>query len=88
MPVPIGGTWLNSETMLWLTIDIHRELTRVSLEQDEIVFESPRLKIVAAPWSYAFTAKVDRILKPARSRVYDVSDAAVYLRHFIKSHGS
>jgi hypothetical protein len=84
--VPLAGEWFNNQTALWLPIDVHRELTRVALEQNAIVFEERGLKVVAAPWSYAFCTKADRLSRD-NARPYDLADAPSYLRFYIDAHG-
>lgn len=79
---PLGEEWLNNEMMQWLSPPIHTRLTQEALQQDSVVFQEQGLKVVAAPFSYMFAAKVNRIGSDTR-RGYDLSDAVAYLHEFI-----
>jgi len=85
-PVPLGAEWFNSDTKMWLGPDLHRELTNIAMEQDERVFQRPGLTLLAAPWNYAFCAKIARILT-GEVRPYDLTDAATYLHRYIQRNG-
>ena len=56
--------------------------TKLSLDQNIIIFERESLMIYAAPWKYPLSAKLDHI--SGRSRSHDITDAAHYLlpNHF------
>ncbi|QLI69228.1 uncharacterized protein G6M90_00g054590 [Metarhizium brunneum] len=46
------------------------------------------LTIYAAPWAYAFSAKVNRILAGGdQARPYDLDDAVSYIHEYIRAHG-
>ena len=83
----LGGEWFNNQTMLWLPPNVHRQVTQEALEQNEVVFERRGLRVVAAPWKYALCGKMNRLVRPALARPYDITDAASYLRHHILKHG-
>lgn len=53
---------------------------------DEVVYQRPGLKIIAAPWSHAFSSKVARIMT-GTFRPYDHTDAADYLHHHNQRRG-
>lgn len=90
---PLGIEWFNNQTQMWLSPPRHRQLTEQSLQQNEVVFQSSGLKIVAAPWTYALASKTHRIAQDrrgeqnAKARPYDATDAAAYLRKYIRGHG-
>lgn len=86
-PTPLGGEWFNSQTMLWLPIDVHRRVTQEALEQDEVLFEERGLKVIVAPWNFALCGKMNRLVREGEARPYDLSDAASYLRQYIARHG-
>lgn len=82
----LQGEWFNNRTILFIPKAQRENLTRQAIAQNEIVFEKPGLKIVAAPWNYAICAKLDRcagagIVQP---RPYDYSDAATYLHRYLE----
>ncbi|KFY02088.1 hypothetical protein V490_00654 [Pseudogymnoascus sp. VKM F-3557] len=80
--IPLGGDWLNNSTTLYMGRALQVELRDLAIQQNDIVFQSPGLKVLAAPWGYAFCTKVDRMSKRS-ARPYDGTDAAVYLNRFI-----
>ncbi|KAL8864100.1 MAG: hypothetical protein Q9174_007470 [Haloplaca sp. 1 TL-2023] len=84
---PLGGEWFNNQTMLWLPPDVHRRVTDEALRQNEVVFEWPGLRLVAAPWNYSFCGKMNRLVRPDQARSYDLADAVSYLRRYIHKHG-
>lgn len=53
--------WLNNRTIVFMPIDLRNSLTSEAIAQNEVVFEASGLKVVAAPWNYAFCCKVDRL---------------------------
>lgn len=85
----LGTDWLNTETQMWIPGRLHAELTRRSERQDVRIYDRPGLTILAAPWDYAYSAKINRILRPqGQARAYDMDDAVVYLHEYIQSHGN
>ncbi|KAF7188315.1 hypothetical protein HII31_10379 [Pseudocercospora fuligena] len=80
--VPLGGAWLNNETQLHMAPDVRRFVTETALERNTVVFERPGLRVVAAPWSYLFISKANRI-GTEYERGYDLDDAVAYLRHWL-----
>lgn len=84
---PLGGEWFNNQTMLWLPLNVHRRVTQEALEQNEVVFERRGLELVAAPWNYALCGKMNRLVRPAETRPYNVTDAVSYLHYYILKHG-
>ncbi len=84
---PLGGEWFNNQGMLWLPPNVHRKVTQEALEQNEVVFFSRGLKLVAAPWNYALCGKMNRLIRPDQARLYDITDAASYLHQYILRNG-
>jgi hypothetical protein len=87
-PSPLGTDWMNTENQMWLSPNLHRELTDEAIQQDVTVFNSPGLRVLAAPWEYAFSGKVQRQLTGGnQARPYDLSDAVHYLNRIINPRG-
>lgn len=85
----LGTDWLNTETQMWMPGPLHQELTAGARRQNVKVFDGPGLTILAAPWEYAFSAKINRILTGGvQRRPYDLADAATYIHEYIRSHGN
>lgn len=85
--VPLSEDWLNNATARMPGVVEHvQELTQAALAQNDIVFEGPGLKVLAAPWLYAFVKKVSRITQ-GTGRVYDASDAVGYLYQYNSRRG-
>ncbi|KAL2024332.1 hypothetical protein VTK56DRAFT_8814 [Thermocarpiscus australiensis] len=84
----LGTDWLNTETQLYFTPALEQDLTSGAIKQGRKVYSGPGLTVYAAPWEYAFCAKVDRLLKRDRARPYDLSDAVAYIHEYIRHHGN
>ena len=82
---PLGNNWLNNTTILMVPTALQTVLAREARQQNDIVFQEPGLTVYAAPWEYAFCAKLDRMHKRDR-RPYDIDDARIYLRRYIEKH--
>lgn len=83
----LGTDWLNTETQMWMPGPMHNELTQMARQQNVQVYHGEGLTILAAPWEYAFTAKISRILTGgAQARPYDLPDAVTYIHQYIRSH--
>ena len=83
----LGTDWLNTETQMWMPGPMHHELTAAAKKQDVKVFDGSGLTIYAAPWAYAFSAKVSRILTGGdQTRPYDLADAVTYIHEYIRAH--
>ncbi|KFG79540.1 hypothetical protein MANI_021888 [Metarhizium anisopliae] len=84
----LGTDWLNTETQMWMPGPLHSRLTEAAERQNVRVFDMPGLTIYAAPWAYAFSAKVNRILTGGdQARPYDLDDAVSYIHEYIRAHG-
>lgn len=84
---PLGGEWFNNQTMLCIPPDVHRTVTGEALRKNEVVFEKRGLKVIAAPWNYAFCGKMNRLVRPDQARPYDLGAAVSYLRCYTRKHG-
>ncbi|KAK1768947.1 hypothetical protein QBC33DRAFT_367200 [Phialemonium atrogriseum] len=85
----LGTDWLNTETQMWMTGPMHQELTAGARRQDVRIFDEAGLTIYAAPWEYAFSAKISRILTGGhQARPYDLADAVTYIHQYIRTHGN
>ncbi|KAK2762162.1 hypothetical protein FQN54_001170 [Arachnomyces sp. PD_36] len=84
----LGTDWFNTENQMWMTTDLHRELTNEAVQQNDVVFEEAGLKVLAAPWEYGFSGKISRLMKGGEQvRAYDLADAVHYLDLYIRKHG-
>jgi hypothetical protein len=83
----LGTDWFNTETQMWMTGPVHADLTKSSQDRGVCVFEGKGLALYAAPWEYAFSAKVSRVVAGEHERPYDVDDAVGYIRQYIVSRG-
>jgi hypothetical protein len=76
--------------MLLLTPPIQNDqmssLYAESQEMGVVIFKEPGLTILAAPWRFALTAKLDRIAKQ-KSKPYDMDDAITYLQQIVMTSG-
>jgi hypothetical protein len=85
----LGTDWLNTETQMWMPGQMHYELTTGARQQNVKVFDGAGLTIYAAPWNYAFSSKISRILTGGdQARAYDLQDAVTYIHEYIRSHGN
>lgn len=84
----LGTDWLNTETQIWMPGPLHHELTAGARKQGVKVFDEAGLTIYAAPWEYAFSAKISRLLTGGgQARPYDLADAVTYIHQYIRAHG-
>ncbi|KAF1985543.1 hypothetical protein K402DRAFT_103628 [Aulographum hederae CBS 113979] len=84
-PVALGTDWFNTETQMWMSPGMQRDLTEEALRQQIVVFRQPGLTLLAAPWGYAFGAKVQRLVtRSEQARPYDLDDAVSYLRQLVQ----
>ncbi|KAK2788775.1 hypothetical protein FQN52_006531 [Onygenales sp. PD_12] len=85
---PLGTDWFNTENQMWLSPSLHRELTNEAMRQNVVVFHRPGLRVLAAPWEYAFSGKIARLLTGgSQIRPYDLADATHYLHQYISRNG-
>jgi hypothetical protein len=82
--------WLNNRTVLFIPGEARTALTQEAIAMNEVVFEEPGLQVLAAPWDYAFCAKLDRISGSAglgQRKPYDITDAVAYLYRYLTIKG-
>jgi hypothetical protein len=81
----LGTDWFNTETTMWMSPGMHRTLTAEAMHQGVVVFRHAGLTLLAAPWNYAFSAKVSRLTTDAgaMARPYDLEDAIIYLNEMV-----
>ncbi len=85
---PLGTDWLNTENQMWLSPGLHRELTHEAIQQNTVVFERQGLRVLAAPWEYAFSGKISRLMTGGNQvRPYDLDDAVQYLHVLVRQNG-
>jgi hypothetical protein len=60
-------------------------LIEMARQQNDVVIHAQGLTVLAAPWHYAFVAKIGRITY-GTGRTYDAADAVAYLHELIKRH--
>lgn len=85
---PLSVDWLNNATARMPgVVENVESLVRAAIAQNTVLFSSPGLTVVAAPWNYAFIKKVSRITQ-GTGRPYDAADAVAYLRQFIEFSNS
>lgn len=83
----LGDDWLNSRIIYFIPRDLWPRLVARARKQNTIVFQRRGLTVLAAPWSYSFVAKVERMLQ-RNAKDYDGDDAAQYLRQHILMYGN
>lgn len=85
----LGTDWLNTETQMWMPGPLHNRLTEAAKRQNVKIFDVPGMTIYAAPWSYAFSAKVNRLLTGGdQGRSYDMDDAVTHVHEYVRAHGN
>ena len=86
----LQNEWINNRTILFIPRDKQRSLTEEAIRQNEVIFDEPGLKVLAAPWLYACCAKIDRVVGSSAgtalsdAQPYDVPDAAGYLHRYLE----
>ena len=68
---------------MWLLPDMQQKLMTLAIEQQVEVFNRPGLTLLAAPWEYAFTAKISQLVSRVQAHNYDLDDAVNYLHQVI-----
>lgn len=78
--------WINNQTTVFLTPDKRRLLMEQAIVQNEVVFASTSLTVLAAPWGYAFCSKLHRLSGAHnQTKGTDVEDAVVYVRKYLET---
>ncbi|KAH6890519.1 hypothetical protein B0T10DRAFT_459170 [Thelonectria olida] len=88
----LAPDWFNTDTQTSMNPVLHKSLTREALGQGIKIFEMVNqhgdgLTVYAAPWQYAFSAKMYQHFSP-RMTNYDLPNALVYLHEYIKITGN
>jgi hypothetical protein len=91
---PLGWFWFNNHVRLLMDHDVYKRVVLEAKAQDEVIFHKKGLKIIAAPWDFAFCMKANRLThgkkipgEVGEAPAYDVSDAVAYLRRYIEAQG-
>jgi hypothetical protein len=58
-----------------------------AIMQNRRLFEARGLTVLAAPWRYAITTKLDRLMKSG-AKSYDLGDAVTYLHEIVVAAGA
>ncbi|KFX98321.1 hypothetical protein O988_04423 [Pseudogymnoascus sp. VKM F-3808] len=83
-PLPLGDGWFSGQGMKYLRPEVARHVNELSMQQNDVVFCSEGLTVLAPRWSYAFMLCVDR-LSHGVGRPYDMGNAVVYLHRYIET---
>jgi hypothetical protein len=77
--------WFNNHTVFFIPQSQRDSLTSQAFAQNEVIFEHGGLKVLAAPWDYAFCCKIDRLAGGGviAAQSYDLSDAVHYLNRYL-----
>jgi hypothetical protein len=68
---------------------LYQELIEAATEQNVRVFNGAGLTIYAAPWTYIFCVKINRILTSGdQARLYDFADTVIYIYEYICGYGN
>ncbi|KAI9895096.1 MAG: hypothetical protein M1814_000321 [Vezdaea aestivalis] len=81
--VNLPTDWLNSATTIFVPPNLRNTLRQEALAQNEAVFNSRGLTLLAAPWQYAVAAKLHRI-SGGNPNQNDAPDAASYLHRYLQ----
>ncbi|KAM7203440.1 hypothetical protein V8F20_004034 [Naviculisporaceae sp. PSN 640] len=83
----LGSAWLTTDAENWVSDNVAQQLTRMATQQNVTLYQGEGLVVYAAPWEYAFIAKIHRIQTDGENaRDYDMHDALRYLHHYIRSN--
>ncbi|KAI9677678.1 MAG: hypothetical protein M1817_006633 [Caeruleum heppii] len=83
----LGDNWLNNQIVNFIPRALWPTLVQRARRQNTVVFQSPGLTVLAAPWSYCYTSKAERLLQ-SNYKSHDIPDAAHYLRQYVLAHGN
>ncbi|EAQ88160.1 hypothetical protein CHGG_04779 [Chaetomium globosum CBS 148.51] len=77
--------WFNNHTVFFIPQAQRDALTDQAFAQNEVIFQHGGLRVLAAPWKYAFCCKIDRLAGGgvAAAQSYDLSDAVHYLARYL-----
>lgn len=83
-PVPLGDGWFSGQGMQYVRPEVARDVYELSMAQNDIIFCSEGLTVLAPRWSYAFMVCVDR-LSHGVGRPYDMGNAVSYLHRYVET---
>lgn len=84
-PDVLGTSWFAARTMLVLPTEVHHVVVRKAVAADEVVYQARGLKILAAPWEFAFWTTMGKLdTEVSVERRYDYKDALCYLHRYIQ----
>lgn len=75
--------WINDSMAVFAVGDVRQKLFRVSVEQNEVLFQGKYLTIYAAEWQWAMTRKLIRLSTKDRAAEIDRSDCVELLSRII-----
>ena len=86
----LGADWFNNATQVMMGRQVQQSLAAGAFQQNTIVYQrmgnGGGLRIYAAPWSYAFCGKLNRLCEVSH-RSYDLADAISYLHEYLRTSG-
>jgi len=83
----LGDAWLNNHTAVFMQESDINALYEEAKTQNTPIFKETGLTVLAAPWRYAMTTKLDRLMKTG-AKPYDLADAVTYLHQIVSApHG-
>ncbi|OBT73160.1 hypothetical protein VF21_07906 [Pseudogymnoascus sp. 05NY08] len=83
-PLPLGEGWFGGQSAKDMRPEVARDIYELSKQQNDIVYCSEGLTVLAPRWSYAFMVCVDR-LSSGVGRPYDMGNAVLYMHQYIKT---
>ncbi|OBT89066.1 hypothetical protein VE02_01961 [Pseudogymnoascus sp. 03VT05] len=83
-PVQLGEGWFGGQSAKDMRPEVARDIFELSKQQNDIVYCSEGLTVLAPRWSYAFMVCVDR-LSSGVGRPYDMGNAVLYMHQYIKT---
>lgn len=86
----LGADWFNNATQMMMGRRLQGSLATAAFEQNTLIYQRvdgrSGLRVYAAPWSYAFCGKLNR-LSAGNARSYDLADAVAYLYEHLRASG-
>ena len=81
----LNEDWFNNHAVFFIPQSQRDSLTNQAFVQNEIIFQHGGLRVLAAPWNYAFCGKIDRLAGGGvdATQNYDLSDALHYLNRYL-----
>lgn len=86
----LGGDWFNNSTQVFMSPELQHSLAEAAIQQGVVIYDGldrhGGLRVYAAPWSYAFCGKLNRLCEQ-NPRPYDIQDAVGYLDQYFQTAG-